>query len=309
ISTKLWRLPTRGALGNGLRVVAGAVLASQGRLVVITRNRRIDLRPERDGSTTIVSIEPIDFPIGTRVEISLGKELPDDPHEFSWARTAIAFAGVSYAGKSSPWWYDEAQFHELLYAGGTRPVREFIANLDGCSGAKAGEIVAEAKLGRAICETVTREQSDTLLRVARKNAKEVKPSRLIGVGSWDGYEYSCQRGSAFQGHMTHVPYLVEAWAAPKNQRTTLEVCVNRTPVTARVSAARDKRDIDMFGCGLRHTVATAPKDKHFDIRLNIITPYMPITSDGKAPNLEVFLDAIQRAVGAAVRKAHIPGAK
>ena len=30
ISTKLLRLPTRGALGNGLRVVAGAVLASAG---------------------------------------------------------------------------------------------------------------------------------------------------------------------------------------------------------------------------------------------------------------------------------------
>src|SRR5262249_15173236 len=28
MSSKLWRLPTRGALGNGLRVVAGAVLAS-----------------------------------------------------------------------------------------------------------------------------------------------------------------------------------------------------------------------------------------------------------------------------------------
>ena len=54
VSTKLLRLPTRGALGNGLRVVAGAVLASDGSLVVITRNRRIELRPERDGSTTVV---------------------------------------------------------------------------------------------------------------------------------------------------------------------------------------------------------------------------------------------------------------
>ena len=33
VSSKLLRLPTRGALGNGLRVVAGAVLASSGRLV------------------------------------------------------------------------------------------------------------------------------------------------------------------------------------------------------------------------------------------------------------------------------------
>ena len=34
VSTKLLRLPTRGALGNGLRVVAGAVLASDGFLIV-----------------------------------------------------------------------------------------------------------------------------------------------------------------------------------------------------------------------------------------------------------------------------------
>ena len=66
ISTKLLRLPTRGALGNGLRVVAGAVLASDGFLVVTTRNRRIELRPERDGSTTVVSVTPVEFPVGTR---------------------------------------------------------------------------------------------------------------------------------------------------------------------------------------------------------------------------------------------------
>lgn len=47
ISTKLLRLPTRGALGNGLRVVAGAVVASEGSLVVTTRNQGIELHPER----------------------------------------------------------------------------------------------------------------------------------------------------------------------------------------------------------------------------------------------------------------------
>ena len=29
-------------------------------------------------------------------------------------------AGSAYAGKSSPWWYDDASFHELLYASGLR---------------------------------------------------------------------------------------------------------------------------------------------------------------------------------------------
>ena len=81
----------------------------------------------------------------------------------------------------------------------------------------------------------------------------------------------------------------------------------RSPATS--TPARDKRDIDLFGCGLHHTVAEAPKDKHFAIRLNITTPYMPITSDGKEPDLEPFLDEICDAVAKAVRKAHRPDAK
>ena len=75
VSSKLLRLPTRGAVGNGLRVVAGAVLASGGTLTVITRNKRIELRPERDGSTTVVSVKAVKRPVGTRIEISFGPEL------------------------------------------------------------------------------------------------------------------------------------------------------------------------------------------------------------------------------------------
>src|SRR5215475_13764297 len=76
VSSKLLRLPPRGALGNGLRVVAGAVLASNGSLVVTTRNRRIGLRPERNGTTTVIGVEAVKFPVGTRVEIRLGPALP-----------------------------------------------------------------------------------------------------------------------------------------------------------------------------------------------------------------------------------------
>jgi hypothetical protein len=61
ISTKLLRLPSRGALGNGLRVVAGAVLASSGTLVVNTRNGRIKLKPQRDGTTTVAGSSPSSF--------------------------------------------------------------------------------------------------------------------------------------------------------------------------------------------------------------------------------------------------------
>jgi hypothetical protein len=308
ISTKLLRLPTRGALGNGLRVVAGAVLASDGSLTVITRNRRIRLHPERDGTTTVVSTEAVDFSTGTRIEIRFGPAIPGDDNAMAWARAAVAMArmGQTYAGKSSPWWYDVPQFHELLSASGDTPVRELIAQLDGCTGARAGEIVTEAMLGRMVCGDVNREQAAGLLRVAKASARQVQPKRLGSVGNvFAHYAYATWNGTVWLE--ATIPYVVEAWAM-RHEDMGLRVCVNRTPIAGDIYATRDKRDIDIFGCGLANTVAQAPKDKDFIIRINITTPYMPITSDGKEPNLKPFLAGIETAVAKAVRKAHRPSA-
>ena len=313
VSTKLLRLPTRGALGNGLRVVAGAVLASDGSLAVITRDRRIELRPERDGTTTVVRTTKVKFPIGTRIEISFGEALPSDQGALSWAQIACHLAqGTTYGGRSSPWWYDLSQFQELLYASGDRPVRELIANLDDCTGAKAGEIVATAGLSRAICKKVTRDQATKLLTAARDNARPVKPERLGAVGP-DAYldgSYAMSSGVAEFGSiapLAEIPFVVEMWAG-KNERprTDLMVCINRTPITGAIEPARDKRAIDAFGCGLAHTIAQAPVASQFSIVMNLITPYVPITSDGKEPNLLPFLDVIRNTAGKVVRKAHRP---
>ena len=310
VSTKLLRLATRGALGNGLRVVAGAVLASEGSLTVTTRNRRIELRPERGGTTTVISNAPADRPIGTLVEIEFGPSLPTDSGTLRWARIAIRMSalGETYTGRSSPWWYDVPQFRELLYASGNRPVRELIATLDGCTGSKAGEIVAAAGLIRSLCGDVTQSQAARLLRVARDNARPVNPARLgyVGAEAFPDHAYACVRDT-----VGDIPVVVEAWSCEANtiKATRLTACVNRTPITGDIHASRDKRDIDAFGCGLSHTLAQAPKDKEFDIWLNITTPYMPITSDGKAPDLKPLLSLIKTVVSKAVRKARVPNSE
>ena len=242
VSTKLLRLPTRGALGNGLRVVAGAVLASSGSLTVITRNRRIQLRPERDGTTAVVSAKSTKHATGTRIEIKFGAALPEDPHALSWARLAIRLAdpGTIYAGKSSPWWYDAPQFRELLYASGKTPVRELVAQLDGCTGAKAGEIVAEAKLGRMLCKDVNEKQAAQLLQAARASAKSVTPKRLGAVGphAFFDFTHAVASGSAKFGSAepyAEIPFVVEAWAMKRTSGgTSLVVCVNRTPISGEV---------------------------------------------------------------------------
>jgi hypothetical protein len=313
VSTKLMRLPHRGALGNGVRVVAGAVLASGGTLVVVTRNRRIVLRPEHDGTTTVVAVTPVEFPVGTRIEISFGAALPCGPQTLLWAENACYFAapnGQTYSGRSSPWWYDAPQFHELLSASGDVPVRELIAQLDGCTGGKAGEIVAAAGLQRSLCKDVTQRQTAVLLATARDQTKPVRPIRLGAVGAelFANFAYACVRGVTEFGNgelPAEIPFVIEAWAK-SDEATSLGVCVNRTPVTGNIHAARDKRDINVFGCGLSHTVARASTEAQFNIWLNIIVPFMPITSDGKEPDLEPFLDEIVSVIGKAVRKAHRP---
>jgi Topoisomerase 6 subunit A/Spo11, Toprim domain len=313
VSTKLFRLPMRGALGNGLRVVAGAVLASAGSLTVVTRDRRIELRPERDGTTTVVNTTKVKFPVGTRIEISFGPALPSDQAALGWARIACHLAqGTTYGGRSSPWWYDLSQFQELLYASGDRPVRELIANLDGCTGGTAGLIVAAAKLNRAICKNVTRDQATDLLLSARIQARPVKPERLGAVGpeAYPHDSYAMSSGAAEFGSiapLAQIPFVVEMWAAKhEHPRTNLLACINRTPVTGTIEIARDKREIDAFGCGLSHTIALAPVGLQFSIVMNLITPYVPITSDGKEPNLLPFLDVITKTAAKVVRKAHRP---
>jgi hypothetical protein len=314
-STKLLRLPQRGALGNGLRVVAGAVFASEGTLTVITRNQRIDLQPLADGTTKVVSVTPADRAAGSRIEVGFGPTMPGDLQPFQWVDTAahIATIGDSYRGLSSAYWYDGAQFHELLLAFGIQPVRALIAQLDGCSGGKAGEIVNSVGLGRAVCRDVKRAQAEQLLQAARKRSRAVAPDRLGALGRhvYPGGYYAVERGIATIGTdpklRAEIPYVAEAWAQKfgnEGDTIVVNVTINRTPSTGHVHGYRNAdKNISLNGSGLHYHSKDAPKKGAFIIRINVTTPFCPITSDGKAPDLDPFSDAIFNVLVSATRKA------
>jgi DNA topoisomerase VI subunit B len=105
-STKFLRLPTRGALGNGLRVVASAVLVTKGKLIVSTRGQVMNLIPRDDGTTKKEVINDHYDGAGTRVEVCLGSDAGRlDERTLRWARDAIRFAGGQrYNGKTSGHW-------------------------------------------------------------------------------------------------------------------------------------------------------------------------------------------------------------
>ena len=307
VSSKLWRLPKRGALGNGLRVVAGAVLSSGGKLIVTTRNTRHVLTPRDDGGTDVMP-EQVDFPVGTMIEIEFGSDMPADPLAMRWSEDAIRMAsGEAYIGKPSPFWYDADHFFELLQAGGDRPVRELVAQLDGCTGAKAGQI-AEAFRGMP-CQALDRDQAVALLGAARAHAKPVSARRLGSVGkpSWLPEWYSSESGTVQIGSRNpkaEIPFVIEAWCdfhGSGDDDVSIATFINRTPIAGEVRAYKDKREIQIFGCGLGHRLDA--ERGCYALTINIIAPHIPITTDGKEPDLSPFVKEIVVAIQSAIKRA------
>lgn len=312
VSSKLWRKPQRGALGNGLRVVAGALIASGGgSLIIWTRDQCLAVTPLGDGGADVVA-EPVAFPVGTRIEISFGPLLPRDHAALLWAEQAINMAdgGAGYSGKSSAHWFDGDAFYELIHCSGARPVRDLVANLDGCTGAKAGA-VASAFLQRP-CASLTREETTELLLNAKSATTPPSIKRLGEVGEIEGLwaYHGRQEGVVTLGArmpMANIPFIVEAWAqtAESDCETEIEIYVNRTPITGEATVYRDSdKDLMIYGCNLSHVIRTPTKKGEWLLALNITAPFVPITTDSKAPDLRPFVDAIAGTLSVAIKRAH-----
>ncbi len=278
-SSKMLRLPTRGMLGNGLRVVAGVVVVSEGWLRVSTRGRTLTLKPRReDGQTEITAVEPWEG-TGTRVEVTLQGSLArhaifavDQGELFEWANEAKGLTGgEQYKSKSSAHWYDEAGFWELIHAAGKLRLGAFLERfLEGCTG-KASEIAGD--LADRPCDSLTREETSALLARSRETTRSVPAKRLGKVGRReDFFGYACESGT-FEAHGAEIPFVVEAWANRADGPSGM-VCVNRTPVCAEVYVRRDEgSDYAILGCQLQHRFNAGRKSAgEYRVLVNVAVP-------------------------------------
>ncbi len=312
-SSKLLRLPTRGALGNGLRVVVGCVLATGGSLTVTTRGYKYSLVPQDDGTTTITDIEQVDDRRGTTIRVHL-PDLPEDVNDLWWGNMAIAFRySKLYSGPTNPHWYDSSSFFELMRAAGDRSPADFIAFFDGWAGENKKASVPDAVAGLpGRCVEFSREDADVLLGRLREKSKPVTPKNIGGGGSRLSQGYALRAGyielPAGRGaYGAKIPYVVEVWAdrAKPNVAGKAEdeftAFANGTPVAADTEIKRQKpTEIAIWGCGLAHrfSVARSPAK----IYLNIVTPHIPITNDGKSPDFLRYCSDISSALKAATSK-------
>jgi hypothetical protein len=271
---------------------------------VFTRGRQFLLSPQVSGETLVES-KPCKRNQGTRVEVRLGTSIPDDPGFLNWAKQAIEAAGDSaiYSGKTSPHWFDSDSIFELFQAAGRRTVSEVLAEFDDCQVDKIDKQLLSRR-----ANSLNYREAEKLLKWARDHCQPVPPTRFALLGDrLDGYY------AKFLDTLTlppgrgtipaELPYTVEAWCDSScDEEDQVYILVNRTPVATNTSIRRapEKAEVIIYGCNLRHRFKVGRKP--VVLTINVQIPYVPIMSNGKAPNLETFIRGIWEVVEKAAKK-------
>ena len=293
VSSKLVRLPTRGMLGNGLRVVMGAVAAFHGTIAVTTRGTRYELGTDSvTGSPRVVASEPADEQSGgLAVDIAFPSNVFAD-RDFTMARIAIALArgGTYYDGPSQPGWYSPEALCDLLAAAPR--------------GTKLDKVIADAFAS-------TDSPENTVQWTARFITEHPAPARLdigeIGAAADGGYYRKVTGQAMLDG--AAIPYCVEAWASAttmdkdRSFQCEFHPLLNRSPALATMIGYADSTGLRVYGCGLDLKIS-GPKRAYYVITLSVITPYLRLTGDGKAPYLGHFRTAIEKALKGAAGEAY-----
>ncbi len=303
LSSKLRRLPQRGMLGNGLRVVAGAVAASQGSLVVETRGRRLVLHiDDITGFTTSVTDEPVPLISGTVVRVALGNGLQflGDEHLFMQPAISIARSGKSYAGASSPHWYSDKALHRLFQCVDpeTTTVTEVVADL--------GFVLADDRRARDL----SRDDTARVLTQLQGSTPSVAAEALGHIGpNAFGNVHAIKTGTAVIGG-ARIPFVIETWAVCSRSdergqgRAEIALWLNRSPSFAEIAGAIYSGDLYLKGCGLQQQCIAGVGAGSYAITISVITPVVELAGDGKTPALSPFRATIIEVVGKAAKAAY-----
>jgi hypothetical protein len=314
VTTKFLRKPSRGVLGNGLRVLAAAVALSEGTITVESHGQRTTLQPRRMGlPTEVISQTASRRKRGTRITFTLDAAIiPSDEDDLMHAEAAIALADHSeppYKRDPSPHWLDLDHlvqgFHFIEPHDMT--VRQWIERLDGCSGAKAGHIASLFGKNRT-CSSMREAEIAALLGEMQKSARVVNPKALGPIGAnafgpdYDGYKIAEAWLPDIGAHrpLARIPVLIEAWAnVTSRQRgeARLDIYCNRTLMVGHVEARRGHDRIWISGAELRDAIMVAGGD--CDLVVAITSPHIPTVSNGKVPDLsrlrEEIVEALRKA--------------
>ncbi|PWE55452.1 hypothetical protein DEM27_15470 [Metarhizobium album] len=308
MSSKLVRRPTRGMVGNGNRVVAGAAFASGGFLVVESRGARQELSFDRTtGETVVTARTASELNNGTRITIKFGPALPRDPAATMWGDIAIRLAGAAAKPMlTHPDWYSDLAFAELIDA--ARGTAQDLASLFGVDLRHAADKGVEQGQPEGGQRDIDPDgpASGLTLDLLKKLAPAMPKLIPIPEDTFGG-AYKVERIDARVAGAT-VPAIVQVWSFEQKNRGTgnsVLLLVNRTPAVAHVSVHVGGSSY-ISGCGMGYiSIGTVPKGD-YDITIAITTPSIALISDGKTPDLFPFKAGLAESVGSSLRRSHRP---
>ena len=301
-SSKLKRLPLRGMLGHGLRVVMGAVAAYGGRIMVASRGHRLTLGVDPGtGMTQVLQDEPIPPASGTTITIALPWPVfTGDEAGPAKLTIEVAQQGQHYAGPSLPQWYSIDSLHRLF---GFAPEIATVADV-------VQKIFGLPEDDNRPARSLSRDDVAGLHRRLCDAADTAPDIGHIGAGADLGEHYACIKG------MTHIegaeiPFCVEVWALCRASEERGDghawfdyLLLNRTPSVIGISGYSVSQGIILKGCGLQRKIP-GPKTAQYIINISVIAPYIRLASDGKTPVLNDFessiIEAVRKTAGAAYR--------
>jgi hypothetical protein len=291
VSSKRIRRVSRGLLGNGSRVIGGAVAASSGTLMVETCGLRLWLQMDMaTGQMVMQSNEPIAFEPGLSLYLALGPALALKEYQLDLAQATIRLNrhGRVYSGPSSPWWYGQ---HDLFRLAQEAPAEmSFTLLCRACGFVISG--IAEPSWQRP-AKKLSKTEIQSALEILRARNKPIAPQRLglIGPQAFAKSAYVKTHDVAFLDG-AELPYVIEVWAkCSRSQQKaqgelTIDLLVNRSATPAKLHGFSAPDWLTVHGCGLRHYISATRITGDYAITLSVITPHLPLTNEGKEPVLE-----------------------
>jgi hypothetical protein len=202
----------------------------------------------------------------------------------------LAAFGTKYTGRSLPGWYSPEALRDLLAAAPSRTkLATVIADAFGIAGTQLEKTLEWAA------------QFIAQHPAARSDIGE------IGEGAIGGYYRKVTSQAMIDG--ATVQFCVEVWVTAETVEkdedtvTVIHPLLNRSLCLARLYGHADSTGLRLYGCGLDIKVK-GPKRAYYDIDLSVITPYLRLTGDGKAPHLGHFRSAIESAIKGAAGEAY-----
>lgn len=222
------RLPTRGMLGNGLRVVTAWART----MIVETRGIRLTLEvDEATGRTAVVQREDVARAPGLTVQLRAQHQ-----YDAALARLTIGLAGHGfvYSGPSCPWWYGPNDFARLFhFAPADATAAEVIRNLG---------LAPPTTMGARLARSVTGDEVVSLLKAMQERSKAIPAAKIgrLGPKVYEGCTgYAIKTGILIERAGGHVPYAVEAHVRCEHpaQKGRRRVHVSHQPQRQRRQAA------------------------------------------------------------------------